>query len=212
MSPDKLFDKLNDNISWRKAELLRYRQVIIAHKNTPLILTPLLRSAIPILYAHWEGFVKESSLQYFNFIAFRKMQFAKLNKGLLSTYIQENILPSNKSKFEIGMALIDFFELKIQERSDIKSIPEPIKTKSNLNSDVLKDITSTLDLDYEKFRGYEALINKKLLEARNKIAHGEYRIIEWDLYDELYLNILALMNTFNNEIQNNVAQNKYSRP
>ncbi|HMH32779.1 MAG TPA: MAE_28990/MAE_18760 family HEPN-like nuclease [Puia sp.] len=209
----ELFDKIDTELSWRRLDILRLRKVILETRSRDeLSYKTLLRSAIPLIYAHWEGFIKESSLALFNFISMRKLRYRSLNKGFFSLYLQTQFLSDQGSNdFEKGAAIVEFFQNNLEDRSNIKSIPEPIKTRSNLNSLVLKEIFFVLDLDYEMFRGFEVFIDNRLLESRNKIAHGEYREVDWAFYDEIHTNIIQLLSNFRDQIQNMVVQKKYFR-
>ena len=207
----ELFDKIDEELAWRRADISRLRKVILDNqKSNELIYKTLLRSSIPLIYAHWEGFIKEASLAYFNFITARRLKFSELTKGFLALYIQhEFILRDTLTDFEKAIEIQKFFSSSLQERSEIKKIPEPIKTKSNLNSVILKEIVSLLDLDYERFRGFEIFLDSKLLNIRNKIAHGEYRDVNWSDYDEVHKIVSQLLVEFKDQIQNNVVLKKY---
>lgn len=64
-----LSDKISEDLAWRKKELtdLKY---IIDTKSLSLVRKSLLgRCGIAILYAHWEGFIKKSSLRFLEFIS-----------------------------------------------------------------------------------------------------------------------------------------------
>lgn len=206
---DNLHNKIDHEVSWRTTDLVRLRSVIIK-SDGPLKKT-MLRASIPILYAHWEGFVKESAISMVNFIAIRRLKYKELTRGILATFISDRILSSNNKLFDKAISIIDLFENKISDRSNIKSIPTPIDTKSNLNSVVLKEIVEILELDYEKFRAYENLIDGQLLEARNKIAHGEYTEIEWDFYNQLHEKVIELIKLVQIEILNCIAKENYKR-
>lgn len=209
----ELFDRIDGELSWRKADFFRLKKVILDNQaKDNLLYQTLLRSSIPIVYAHWEGFIKEAALSYLNFISIRKLPFRSLNSGSLSLYLIEEFLNQNNStNFEKAISIIEFFEKKLDERSNLNSIPDPIKTRSNLNSDALKEIISILELDYECFRVFEVFIDARLLEARNKIAHGEYREIDWTFFDEAFKIVIKLMEEFRTQIQNAVVLKKYSR-
>lgn len=207
----ELFDKMDGELSWRRTDISRLRGMILTtEKSNSLLYKTLLRSSIPMIYAHWEGFIKEVALSYLNYISMRKFSYKLLNKGVLSLYVQNQFISTtNKTSFEKALAICDFFENRLDEKSNVKSIPDPIKTKSNLNSEVLKEIVQILDLNYEKFRGFEAFIDSRLLEARNKIAHGEYREIDWEFYDEAQKIVILLIEEFKDQIENNVVQKKH---
>lgn len=98
----------------------------------------------------------------------------------------------------------------LDQISDFKFIKEPISTKSNLNSKVLKEIVLILGLKYDSFEGYEQAIDKKLLDLRNGIAHGENRSLDYSTYLEIYNLVIYLIEQFKTEIQNAVAIKSYT--
>ena len=57
---DELINALDNNLSWRKKEIIDYKFLIEKNKNS-LLSYPLIRGGIAIIYAHWEGFIKEAS-------------------------------------------------------------------------------------------------------------------------------------------------------
>lgn len=208
---NEFFDRIDKEISWRKTDLIRLRDLIFQNKNS-IVSKTLLRSAIPIIYAHWEGFVKESSLFYVNYISTKRLKFKEHLSGILALYVKAQYLSKEShTDFEKALQICNFLQNDMDERGDIYSLPSPVKTKSNLNSDVLKEIMEVLNLDYSKFEGYEVLINSKLLEARNKIAHGEYREISMDFYTELHDVIFTLLELFKTELENAVIQKQYKK-
>ena len=210
-SDQELFDKIDEELVWRRADISRLRKLILDNRGpNELIYKTLLRSSIPLIYAHWEGFIKEASLAYFNFIALRKFKFNELTQGFLSLYIQNEFINGNTlSDFEKAISINNFFTTELDNRSDIKKVPEPIKTRSNLNSTILKEIILILELDYEKFRGFENFLDSKLLNLRNKIAHGEYKDVSWADYDEVHKVVAQLMVEYKDQVQNNVVLKKY---
>jgi len=209
----QLFDNIDQEMSWRKTDLIRLRKAIIdIEKSNELLYKTLLRSSIPLLYAHWEGFIKQASIFYINYISLRKLPYNVLNKGVLAKFIQTEFLSkSSNNDFEKGIALINFFENQLNERSNLKGIPDPINTKANLSSSVLKEIIEFLDLSYLEFSPFAVFIDLRLLEARNKIAHGEYREVDRKFYDEAHEIVIRLITEYKDQIQNNVVLKKYYR-
>jgi hypothetical protein len=69
-------------------------------------------------------------------------------------------------------------ELKnISGQADLNT-KDIIDTQSNLNSRVLKEIICILGLNYSFFETKEKLINERLVDKRNQIAHGQYLEID----------------------------------
>jgi hypothetical protein len=66
---------LENEFGWRIQEISNLKNII---SNTDSIeIRSLLRAGIPILYAHWEGFVKKSSEAYLNFVTNQGLSYNK---------------------------------------------------------------------------------------------------------------------------------------
>jgi hypothetical protein len=55
----------------------------------------------------------------------------------------------------------------------------------------------------------QVLIDTKLLQKRNMIAHGEYLDTDVESYQELHEKIISMMNQFRDQIENNAVQKLY---
>lgn len=206
------YTRAADELSWRRLDLLRMKQLILKNEDNPLSKT-LLRAAVPIVYAHLEGFVKEVATSYLNFISLKGLKYREQNKGVLALHIKWRFFSKSSQFTELERAaqLRDFIENEYDTRSNIRAIPDPIKTKSNLNYEVLSEILTILDIDLTHFDGYKVFIDNQLLDARNGIAHGEYRDIDMQFYTQLNDIVLKLLEDFKTELENKVAQREYRR-
>lgn len=63
---ERLQDKLNSKISWRKQELTLLQSQI--QNSNGAMLKTLLRSGITLLYAHWEGYIKMAAREYLKYL------------------------------------------------------------------------------------------------------------------------------------------------
>ena len=62
----KLESSVERDLLWRKREISHiYLQIQAAEGDIQIA---LLRAALVMLYAHWEGFIKNTTEQYINFI------------------------------------------------------------------------------------------------------------------------------------------------
>ncbi|MFM6484754.1 MAG: MAE_28990/MAE_18760 family HEPN-like nuclease, partial [Dolichospermum sp.] len=95
----------------------------------------------------------------------------------------------------------DFFLFQLDERC---SLPKnPISTASNLSSEILKEITHTLGIDFFLDSTKSKLIDEKLLKTRNEIADGEDSLtIDRKQYMELQTMIMEVLEEFRNRIEN----------
>ena len=129
---------------------------------------------IPMIYAHWEGFVVSALralIRYLNGLELmpEKCPLNLVVMGLGSTYQAL----SGKQSFDQRIIFTEKFQKHLSERIkfDLK-----IDTKSNLNADILKELCQKFGFRYEYFKDIGRDINS-LVNIRNAIAHGENSIL-----------------------------------
>ncbi|MFM6199031.1 MAG: MAE_28990/MAE_18760 family HEPN-like nuclease, partial [Dolichospermum sp.] len=110
-------------------------------------------------------------------------------------------------KATIYNEVAEFFMTRLNERSVIKY--EFRITTSNLSSSVFKEIICMIGLDYSFYESKEVLMNEKLLQQRNSIAHGNYLEIDQKDYDELHTIVIGMMDTLRNQIDNAASIKQY---
>lgn len=203
VTPDLLYDAIQNDFTWRDKELKLIYQIIPKDKNEKQ--SAFIRAAIPILYAHWEGFIKKSSEFYLEYVAYYSSKYLKYNQ-LLPQFITLS-LNSALNKTEVKN-IIDKTEIIKYLLSNLNSTPiiptkNIIQTKSNLTYFVFKEIMFILNIDDAKFIKHQALIDD-LVENRNNIAHGNqnHKLIDFNTYENTYNDILSLMRLFKTEVEN----------
>ena len=80
-----------------------------------------------------------------------------------------------------------------------------------MSSDILKEITCTLGIDFSVYSTKSVLIDIKLLKTRNEIAHGNYLTVDREEYIELHTEIMGMLDIFSNQIQNAAINKDYMR-
>lgn len=207
---EELDDQLSNAIVWRKKELAIAKSMIQVSKTPSGKSDYLIRSGIALLYAHWEGFIKEAGMAYLMFISMKRLTYQELAPNFIALAMKAKLDEAHQTnKAIIHNKLVEFFLSGLSERSQIPRDSEAINTKSNLNSSVLKNIIFMLGLDYSMFEAKEKLIDEKLLKNRNEIAHGKELVVDREEFFELYEEILSLMETFRNQIINAALLKNY---
>jgi hypothetical protein len=117
---------------------------------------------------------------------------------------------SETNKNTLHTQLIDFLLGDLTIRAQIPT-EDIIKTQSNLNSEILKEILSVIGVEYAKFELKEKYIDSQLLRIRNSVAHGQNPEISEDDFYELYDEITTLMTGIKNDISNNASLNTYRK-
>ncbi|OAD19018.1 hypothetical protein THIOM_005370 [Candidatus Thiomargarita nelsonii] len=198
---------LNDELGWRIQEIDNLKKLI--PRVNSIQARSLLRAGIPILYAHWEGFVKSSSEAYLNFVAHQGLSYRELKTCFilfgLKTEI-EQLVETNKITPNIQVA--NFFLDKLDKKAKIfyKGV---INTQSNLSSLVFEEIASSIGINPDSYKFKYKLIDESLLKRRNQIAHGEYLDIDTQGYQNLSDEVVALIRNYKIDIENSIALESY---
>ncbi len=167
----------------------------------------LLRASVALLYAHWEGFIKEGSLVYLEYVKWQRLTNRDLSKNFLALSARSKLRAIQQSDgISAHLALAEFFLNEMSSRCDI---PVMIGTKANLSSIVLREIVLTLGLDFSEFSTKANLIDERLLDKRNTVAHGEYLLIEENDYEQLQEQVLWMLDRFRTQIENAIALKKF---
>lgn len=169
-----ILDDITNDLDWREAEIASMRVVLSLNELTPIQKQTLLRAAWALLYAHYEGFCKNTLATYYDFISTsgivcenlpQKIQLFALRKKL--THIR------NLQDHDLVPEIINF---KTSYLSNSPDFPD-VDTQSNLWPNLLIALMETADLDTSIVSENEIKL-KTLVSRRNKIAHGENNIIQ----------------------------------
>ncbi|WP_016952868.1 MAE_28990/MAE_18760 family HEPN-like nuclease [Anabaena sp. PCC 7108] len=203
---EQLSDILATDLAWRKKELSEVKSLIELKNVSPQRHNALIRSGVCILYAHWEGFVKLAANSYLEYVAMQKLCYDQLASNFLALAMKEKLKETKETnKVSLYIPVCDFFLSQLNTRCSLPK--KAISTASNLSSEILKEISHILGLDFSLYSTKSKLIDEKLLEARNKIAHGNDLIIDREEYIELHTEVIAMLDIFRNQIEN-AAVNK----
>ena len=113
------------------------------------------------------------------------------------------------NKPSLFIPVCDFFLEELDQRCLLPK--DVISTASNLSSDILKEITHLLRIDFSLYSTKSVLIDTKLLKTRNEIAHGEYSIFDREEYLELHIEVITMLDIFRNQIENAAINQDYLR-
>lgn len=203
-------ESLDNDLGWRKKEITNFK-FLIGKENRQHYKELLLRSAIAILYSHWEGHIKHCALCYLHLIN---------KQGVVCGKLQDNF-----AHLMLGVEFgkdINLKNIHLQKKvfeyianiyhSQFKITPElTIDTESNLKYEVLEKISLQIGVSLEKFTLRENFINEVLLNGRNNIAHGtrlDVKQIE-KTYAEIEDDLLAMIQEFHNIVRNAAVTKAY---
>ncbi len=206
-----LQDAMSKEFAWRKKELHSLKSLVIDNQNTHS-LDMHIRAAVTLLYAHWEGFVKQTSRFYLEFVGRKRLRHEELSPNFLALAISRLVRTvGSGSKISPSLDVVEFFRSELPTRSRL-AWESGVNTKSNLKSEVFREIVLVLGLDYSRFSTKEKLLDEKLLGNRNRIAHGQYLQVDFDEYIDLHDEMIGIMQDFYNQIDNSANRGTYRVP
>lgn len=205
-----LQDAIDHEMAWRKHELSTIRANVVSSRKSAK--ETAIRAGITLLYAHWEGAIKNIATYYLEYVAMQGLSYGQLKPNFLAIAIKYDLKQfeeSNKSTIHTSIVsdVISFQSAK-------SKIPTEgiIKTDSNLKSDIFIEIMATIGLPCTDYEASYKLIDSLLLEKRNRIAHGE-RIESLDLDQERYCGlhdqVFKLIQIFATQISNAASLKLY---
>ena len=207
---EQLSDRLATDLAWRKKELSEMKSLIEAKSVSDQRHKVLVRSGVCILYSHWEGFVKLAANSYLEYVISKQLKYQELSSNFLALAMKKQLKQAKEThKPSLYIPVCDFFLFELNQRCLLPK--DVISTNSNLSSEILKEITDILGIDFSIYSPKSVLINTQLLKTRNEIAHGNYLVFDREEYLELHREIIGMLDIFRNQIENAAIQKKFRR-
>ncbi|HDX8597014.1 MAE_28990/MAE_18760 family HEPN-like nuclease [Aeromonas dhakensis] len=204
---DELQNHIDSEMAWRIKEIAHLTASIDNSKS--LSQKTMIRASIPLLYAHWEGFIKDAAIKYIEYISSLRLKYSELNECLIVLGMRRKLYDiTTTNKHDIISESLKFILSGQNEKATLK-FDSAIQTESNLKSHVFDNIAKSIGVSIEHFNTKYNFIDESLLKRRNSIAHGEFLDVNASQWRDLSQETLALMRTFKNEVLNNASTKKY---
>jgi MAE_28990/MAE_18760-like HEPN len=204
-----LSDLFDEDLIWRRKELSDMKAAVRAADAAAKPV--LLRAIITMSYAHWEGYVRSCANRYFDYLTIRRRPYSDLERQIyVNTFlVRIDALHQGRASLEARCKLVnDILDGTTGTFNYVH--PSLIDTKSNLNTDVIKEICIICSVDSSHFETKRIFLDQFILKRRNAIAHGQQEFIQEAGMDDLVADILALMQHFRTLLENKVYQKQYA--
>ena len=207
-SIEDLTDYLDDDLAWRRKEIIELRAMAKSAKAKKADVH--VRAGVAMLYAHWEGFIKNASNAYVVFVSTRGMKTRELQDSFIALSIKTKLtLMGESGKSSVAVPAISHLMSLLDKPVLLPAAG--IHAEGNLKSEVFVNIAGWLGIDVAQYSSRFNLIDETLLASRNKIAHGEYLSISSARFDTLAEEILELMVWFKTDLENAAALKSFQR-
>lgn len=226
MNSAELWAEIEADQAWREDEI-RFLQNRLSGLESDLDKRRFRRALILILYAHFEGFFRFALSHYIKAVNRAGLTCQEAQTALaaatLTEVFRELRNPTSKSRafqrslpddaklhrFARDKEFLDRLEDFMSRRLAIPD--DVIDTESNLKPHVIRKNLYHLGFSPDKFSAFEGQVNK-LLNFRNRIAHGETRQgIDDEDYASLREAAQKMMNEMKREIMQSIESKDYIR-
>nr|WP_229241074.1 MAE_28990/MAE_18760 family HEPN-like nuclease [Clostridium haemolyticum] len=204
----KIEEELDYEIKWRVDEISMIKTIPFLYRMNECHKDLFMKYAIPAIYALWEGFVVSSFEIYIRKLNEINFSNQKTHINII-TYELENrfkfceLRKDINKKIELAQNLMDFF------LSEFTLSNSKINTESNVNFKVINNILKTFNLKVFEKDLFESKLNK-LLNYRNKIAHGETSVrVNSDIVVELSQTVISCMDNLRDIIIEEIKTKNY---
>ncbi len=199
---------LDADISWRGREISTFR---LASKGKHVDRDTFIRAGVAIVYAHWEGFIKSASEAYLEYVNNQGHRYRELKTCFIVFGMKGKLVQLGDSKqARTNIEILDFVMSELDKPSKM-ALSNAIRTDSNLNSIVFRNIATSIDVPITQYESRFPLIDESLVGRRNSIAHGEYLGLEPDEFVDLANEVYMMMRWYKTDLQNAASLASYKR-
>lgn len=205
---EELVDRIDADLVWRRAELAAFHGATANAAGAAQ--SALLRGSVALLYAHWEGFIKESVYFYLCYLATMKLTTQQLRPELAGLSMRSTVMLASESRNPVlHTNVVRLIREQAADRAKIPNDKDAVRTESNLSFRVLEAILGSIGLDASRYYGQRDLIDAELVAVRNRIVHGENESIALSEWLELRDATLLIMRDVADQLQNAVVEKTY---
>ncbi|MDX3697212.1 MAE_28990/MAE_18760 family HEPN-like nuclease [Streptomyces europaeiscabiei] len=205
---DQLQASLTENLVWRTHEMDQWQMV--ANRVRSHELPGILRGGLALIYAHWEGYVKDSACAYLEYVSRKGLKVGDLRPELAAIALRSSLGKGEQSKdSKSHTEIISLIRDELSRPAQLKYDSATIRTRSNLKFEVFDDIMHSIGCDASRHEIFRLLIDARLLKFRNDIAHGRQEYVALDDWMEIRDRVVLILKDVRDQISNSAAQKLY---
>lgn len=190
----KVVDEIVVSNEWRDGEFAKFKINAAAVDDTLWC-----RMCVPMVYAHWEGYVVSSLKLLIDYLNELKLLASDIPTKLVVVGLGDTYRSlSGKQSFSQRIEFTERFRNLLLATVKFN---KQINTKSNLKSGVLEDLCDMYGFDFARFSDVTGDIDR-LVNIRNSIAHGENSfVVNMDNVKKYIDSVTTAMDIFREEIE-----------
>jgi hypothetical protein len=198
---------LDELTAWRKKELTQILLTVGAAGGDQQRM--LLRAGVALLYAHWEGFVKDAASAYVQLAASQDITVGDLADAFKALALGRYIRAAGQSgKSTVHVQLVQRFTTGLGDKARI-SWRRAVATNANLRGRVFREIVETVGLSFDPYALKMKPVVDRLVDLRNRIAHGRGIPVDQAEYAMLHQETISLVDAFKTHLADAAAAKRY---
>lgn len=207
----QLGDYLDEESSWRKKEISRISMLATSESN-PDVRAVFDRWGTVVVYGHYEGFIKSTTLGLFNFVSHQGLRYKNLATSYLVACSKASIREAASSdRLHVYGQVIDFLVFGQENKAKVP-FTGVVDTRDNLSSRVLADIFYTIgETVPSSFEVRSKIIDEILLKNRNAVAHGNRDRVNSTDFETCKEMVLQIFDEYKAILSNCAATKRYTR-
>ncbi len=208
-SRSELSDFLDQELTWRKREISNFKAAIAWDRSH--LADVGTRSGVCLLYAHWEGFIKESSRAYLEYVVRKGMHLRDASINVKAVAVRERLrVIADSKRLDQHISLVEWLENGGEAiRFDVERV---VEAQSNLLFAVFQNICWAVGVDPAPFEVKKNFIDLRLVGRRNKVAHGNRETIDRGDYEELHEEVIGLITAYRDALMDLASAEAFRRP
>jgi len=207
-SLEELVAAIDGSLAWRRREVSVMFGLSAGKKE--LEKEALARALLALIYAHWEGFVKDAALAYYRYVKTKNSAVDQLAPAFRAITLRNSLRTSPEGVRRIGAyrAALGL----ISPGGGAKLPPDSgADMESNLSYAVFEDVADTLGIDVSLCATKRNLISEKLVANRHRVAHGERVSFDEATLGEIRAGTFWCMEHFRDQVERAASQKLYEQ-
>lgn len=201
---------ITGDLKWRLVELDNWESMTASCR--PHQQSGALRAGTALLYAHWEGYIKEAARSYLEYISKKGLNIAQLRNEIAAIALRGMLGKGIQSKSpKKHTAIIELLREETSHKANIPYSRSTIRTNSNLSFEVFEDIMHSIGCNSDRHEIHRSLINARLLKNRNEIAHGKELLISFEDWLTLRERVVQILQDVRDQLNNAAALEAFRR-
>ena len=203
----ELQEYLDKEFAWRLQEIDLLKTTVRRASNGYCRM--LVRAGIPLVYAHWEGFVKAGAEAMLCFVSLSGKTYRELVPCFAVHGLVNEIDSLTRSKKEhLRVAALEFVMSKMDEAAHFRWRGRA-SAGGNLNYERFCGIAAQVGIDVSRYETRSKFVDKSLLQRRNEIAHGDWVDLTVDGFADVADGVLLLLRWFKTDLEDSIARKSY---